>query len=140
MDENPQTTNIPVSVPEDTPAPSTDTPEAPAAPEVPAAPPETPAEDIPAGPAADSVPGTPDTPAAPPETLGEPQPQAPNPVPATAAPDVDTVTTNTHLRKIADDLSSLITYVDNFLSHLESAEDVKNALQSAVTVVSQEIK
>lgn len=74
------------------------------------------------------------------EHNGEPQPPAPEPVPATATPDVDQVTTNTHLRKVSSELQSVVKYVEGFLGHHPVSEGVAKALTSVIAVVDEQVK
>ena len=74
------------------------------------------------------------------EHTGEAQPPAPNPVPATASPDTDQVTVNTHLRAIISDLEGLKTYVENFLNGHPASQSIIESLGNVVSVVSQEVK
>lgn len=74
------------------------------------------------------------------EHTGAVQPDVPPAVPATAAPSVDQVTVNTHLRKVGSELESVVKYVEAFLSEHPVAGEVVQGLESVITVVAAAVK
>lgn len=68
------------------------------------------------------------------EHTGEVQPEVPAAVPATAEPAQDVVTVNTHLRKVAGDITEVVNYIKTHLSNHQAAEVVQDleALAAAV--------
>lgn len=87
-----------------------------------------------------SVPGTPDTPPVSGEQTGEVQPPAPNPVPATAAPSTDAVTVNTHLQSVESKINEVVAYVKQHLAEHPIAEKVLASLDTAIDLVTNEVK
>ncbi len=135
VDETPVDAPVePVSSPDE--APVDDPVETP--PEAPVEPPVEPP--VPVVPPAPDVPGSPETPPAPAEATAILQPQAPNPVPATASVDIDQVSINTSLYRLAAQVGDLIDQVRYSLPGHEAVPELEAALKSVADIAASHVK
>lgn len=72
------------------------------------------------------------------EHTGVLQPDAPLPVPVT--PSTDQVTVNTHLRRVSQELQSVMQYVQNFLGEQPVCEATLKALKETISIVEAQVK